>query len=90
MAREDRAAEPTMKELALLKVLKMVRAKSWKQSGITAELVNQWEEEMVKQIYELVKAVWREENLPDHWNESIIILPNSEMGLNALLNLLDI
>jgi sorting nexin-29 len=80
---EVRTAELLVPGPSCLKVeiviAKLKKYKSPDSDEILAELIQAGGEMLLSAIHKLINSVWNEEELPDQWNESIIV-PVHKMG----------
>jgi hypothetical protein len=70
-------AEPLVPGPSRLKVaIAIAKLKKYKSTGsdqIPAELIQAGGEILLSEIHKLINSVWNKEELPDEWNESIIV-----------------
>jgi len=82
---EIHTAEPILPESSAVEVEMAIGWGRHKSAGIDqipAELIKTGSRTIQSQIHKLINSIWNKEELPEEWNESII-LPVYKMGDNT-------
>jgi len=64
---DDLSQTPTIEEVAE-RIRRMKNNKAPGEDGITAELLKNGGQMLIKEIHELIKAIWKSEKMPSKWN----------------------